>query len=45
VIQARNDTRSPPKQLANYQRRLHELGKNIEVDWIDGGRRIGHTAS
>jgi len=37
VIQARNDTRTPPKQLENYQQRLLELGKEIEVDWFDGG--------
>jgi dipeptidyl aminopeptidase/acylaminoacyl peptidase len=37
VIQARNDTRTPPRQLENYQHRLLELGKEIEVDWFDGG--------
>lgn len=41
VIQARNDTRTPPGQLRNYQRRMTELGKDIEVDWIDGGHQSG----
>lgn len=39
VIQARNDTRTPPQQLVNYQHRLQDLGKEIEVDWLDGGHQ------
>jgi dipeptidyl aminopeptidase/acylaminoacyl peptidase len=39
VIQARNDTRVPPQQMEAYERRMRELGKDIEVMWLDGGHR------
>ncbi|HET8684281.1 MAG TPA: prolyl oligopeptidase family serine peptidase [Micromonosporaceae bacterium] len=37
AIQARNDTRVPPRQMENYERRMRELGKDIEVVWLEGG--------
>jgi dipeptidyl aminopeptidase/acylaminoacyl peptidase len=37
VFQARQDSRAPAEQMRAYQRRLQELGKDIEVVWYDGG--------
>jgi dipeptidyl aminopeptidase/acylaminoacyl peptidase len=37
VIQGRNDSRCPPKQFEAYERRMRELGKDIEVEWFDAG--------
>lgn len=37
VVQLENDTRTPPEQMRNYERRMKELGKQIQVDWIGGG--------
>ncbi|HZN76536.1 MAG TPA: prolyl oligopeptidase family serine peptidase [Micromonosporaceae bacterium] len=39
VIQARNDTRVPPKQMENYEQKMRSLGKDIEVIWYDGGHQ------
>jgi dipeptidyl aminopeptidase/acylaminoacyl peptidase len=39
VIQARNDTRVPPQQIEDYERRLRSLGKEIEVVWLEGGHQ------
>jgi dipeptidyl aminopeptidase/acylaminoacyl peptidase len=41
VIQFRNDTRVPPQQMEGYERRMRELGKDIEVVWLDGGHQSG----
>lgn len=41
AIQARNDTRTPARQMALYEARMRELGKTIEVHWFEGG----HTAA
>jgi dipeptidyl aminopeptidase/acylaminoacyl peptidase len=41
VIQGRNDTRCPARQVELYEARLRELGKPIEVVWFDAG----HTAT
>lgn len=34
IIQSRNDTRDPPRQVELYEARAHELGKHIEVVWF-----------
>ncbi len=43
IIQGRNDTRCPPRQVEEYERRMRELGKPIEVDWFDAGHLSGDT--
>lgn len=52
VIQGRNDTRCPARQVEIYEARLRELGKPIEVIWFDAGhaaadveRAIEHQAA
>jgi dipeptidyl aminopeptidase/acylaminoacyl peptidase len=37
IIQGRNDTRTPARQVEAYEARLRELGKPIEVHWFDAG--------
>ncbi len=37
VIQGKNDTRCPPRQIEEYQEKLQALGKHIEVIWFDTG--------
>lgn len=37
VAQLENDTRTPSGQLRNYEKRLTEHGKQIEVAWYGGG--------
>jgi len=37
VIQGRNDTRCPARQLEVYEAKLRELGKDIHVHWYDAG--------
>ena len=37
VIQGRNDTRCPARQMAAYEQRLRELGLPIEVHWFEAG--------
>lgn len=37
IIQGRNDTRCPARQVEDYEARLRELGKPIEVVWFDAG--------
>lgn len=41
VIQLRNDTRVPAQQMQGYQQRMRELGKELEVFWLDGGHLSG----
>jgi len=41
IIQGRNDTRCPARQVELYEARMRELGKPIEVIWFDAG----HLAS
>jgi dipeptidyl aminopeptidase/acylaminoacyl peptidase len=52
VIQGRNDTRCPARQVELYEAKLKELGKPIEVIWFDAGhaatdveRAIEHQAA
>ncbi len=37
VIQARNDTRTPARQMEMYEARLKALGKSIQVQWYNAG--------
>jgi dipeptidyl aminopeptidase/acylaminoacyl peptidase len=37
VIQGRNDTRCPSRQMEAYAAKLKSLGKSIEVHWFDAG--------
>jgi dipeptidyl aminopeptidase/acylaminoacyl peptidase len=41
IIQGRNDTRCPARQVELYEAKMRELGKPIEVIWFDAG----HAAS
>ncbi len=37
IIQGRNDTRCPARQVEIYEQRMRALGKPIEVHWFDAG--------
>lgn len=37
VIQGENDTRTPARQLKDYEETLKSLGKQIEVHWFNAG--------
>jgi dipeptidyl aminopeptidase/acylaminoacyl peptidase len=37
IIQGRNDTRTPARPIEAYERRMRELGKEVEVHWFDAG--------
>jgi dipeptidyl aminopeptidase/acylaminoacyl peptidase len=41
IIQGRNDTRCPARQVELYEARMRELGKPIEVVWFDAGHAAG----
>ena len=41
VIQGRNDTRCPPRQMEVYEAKMRALGKDIEVIWFDAGHGSG----
>ena len=43
VIQGRNDTRCPPRQMELYEAKMKALGKDIEVVWFDAGHGTGAT--
>lgn len=52
VIQGRNDSRCPARQVELYEDRLRSLGKPIEVVWFEAGHlggdielSIGHAAA
>jgi dipeptidyl aminopeptidase/acylaminoacyl peptidase len=40
IIQGRNDTRCPSRQMEVYAERLRELGKTFEIDWFDAGHGV-----
>jgi dipeptidyl aminopeptidase/acylaminoacyl peptidase len=40
VWQGRHDSRTPPAQLAAYEARLRELGKDVRVEWFDSGHGL-----
>ncbi len=37
IIQGRNDTRAPARQIVMYEEKMKSLGKSIEVHWFDAG--------
>jgi len=37
IIQGRNDTRCPARQVEMYEAKMRELGKPLEVHWFDAG--------
>jgi len=37
VIQGRNDSRCPARQMELYEAKMRSLGKEIEVQWFDAG--------
>ncbi len=37
VIQGRNDSRCPPRQMKAYEAKLKSFGKQIDVHWFDAG--------
>jgi len=37
ILQGRNDTRTPARQIEVYEERLKSLGKSIEVYWYEAG--------
>lgn len=43
VIQGRNDTRCPARQMQAYEAKLKELGKAIEVHWFEAGHLMGNN--
>lgn len=44
VIQGRNDTRCPARQMQAYEDRLNSLGKAIELHWFEAGHGVSDTA-
>jgi dienelactone hydrolase len=42
VIQGRNDSRCPARQMEEYVARARAAGKTLEIDWFDAGH--GHGA-
>ena len=43
VIQGKNDTRCPRRQMEVYEAELKAQGKQIEVLWFDAGHGVGNT--
>ena len=43
VIQGKNDTRCPPRQMEVYEAKMRGLGKEIEVVWFDAGHGSGDS--
>jgi len=41
IIQGRNDTRCPARQVELYEARMRELGKPCDVTWFDAGHAAG----
>ncbi|MGH2495311.1 MAG: alpha/beta hydrolase family protein [Ktedonobacteraceae bacterium] len=37
IIQGRNDTRCPPRQVEVYEAKMKAPGKDIKVHWFDAG--------
>jgi len=37
IIQGKNDTRDPPRQVELYEAKARSLGKNVRVEWFDTG--------
>lgn len=43
VIQGRNDTRCPARQMQAYEERMLDLAKEITVDWFEAGHGMRVT--
>ena len=43
IIQGRNDTRTPARPVEMYEKKMRELGKEIEVVWFDSGHMGSFT--
>lgn len=41
IIQGRNDTRTPARQLELYEIKMRGLGKPVELHWFEAGHVIG----
>ncbi len=41
IIQGRNDTRTPARQLELYEVKMRGLGKPVELHWFEAGHVIG----
>jgi dipeptidyl aminopeptidase/acylaminoacyl peptidase len=41
IIQGRNDTRTPARQLELYEMKMRGLGKPVELHWFEAGHVIG----
>jgi dipeptidyl aminopeptidase/acylaminoacyl peptidase len=37
IIQGKNDTRTPARQIEIYEQKMHDLGKEIDVHWYEAG--------
>lgn len=37
IIQGRNDTRCPVRQMEVYVQKLHDTGKEVQIEWFDAG--------
>ena len=37
IIQGHNDTRTTPRQVEMYEKKMRSLGKPIEIHWFDAG--------
>lgn len=44
IIQGRNDTRDPPRQVELYEAKARSLGKDVKVQWFDTGH-VGSMAN
>jgi dipeptidyl aminopeptidase/acylaminoacyl peptidase len=44
IIQGKNDTRDPPRQVELYEAKARSLGKNVRVEWFDTGH-VGSMAN
>ena len=43
IIQGRNDARTPARPVEMYEKKMKELGKDIEVVWFDSGHSGSFT--
>jgi dipeptidyl aminopeptidase/acylaminoacyl peptidase len=41
IVQGRNDTRTPARQVEQYEAKLKSLGKPVEVVWFEVGHLGG----
>ena len=39
MIQLRSDTRTPAPQMEAYCERMRQLGKDIQLEWLEGGHQ------